>query len=125
MARLDGLITGDVVKEFLGPHTGRNYFSTGAPAVDVQMFGGGSVQMQTNTSYILSGERVSSPSGQVPINFEKIPDPTTWVDLGGVISNGSLVSVAPLAQPNINFIRAIVVAPGDGNVAIATHWDKG
>ncbi len=125
MARLDGLIAGDVVKEFLGPHAGRNYFGVDAPAVDVQMFGAGSVQMQTNTNFTLTGERVSSPSGQVPINFEKIPDPTTWVNIGAVISAGSIVSVAPPAQTDINFIRAIVVVPGDGNVAIATRWSKG
>ncbi len=123
MARLDGLIAGDVVKEFLGPHTGRNYFGADAPAIDVQMFGAGSVQMQVNTSFIFRGERVGSPSGQVPISLEKIPDPATWVNLGAVVAAGAVVSVAPSAQSDINFIRAIVVAPGDGNVAIATHWD--
>ncbi len=75
MARIERLKAGDTVVEMLGAHTDRNYFSTHAPELHVQMFGAGAVQYQTNSVWMFRGERVGNLSGQVPINMEQIPDP--------------------------------------------------
>ncbi len=125
MARIERLKVGDTVVEMLGPHTDRNYFSGHQPELHVQMFGSGSVQYQVNQLWMFRGERSNSPSGQVPINMERVPDPAGWTtDIGGVISAGiPLIPIALTAYTEINFIRAIVVTTGDGYLATATHWD--
>ncbi len=74
------------------------------------------------------GERAANMSGQVPINHEQIPDPgvadVNWVNLGAVITAASgLTVIGVAAQTEINFIRAIIVVPGDGYLTTATHWD--
>ncbi len=126
MARIEKLEVGDTVVEMLGPHTGRNYFSTThVPELHVQMFGAGSVQYQVNVVWMFRGERSNSASNQIPINFERVPDPSgsNWTDIGGVVSPGAIVDITVPAQPEINFIRAIVVTTGDGSLATVTHWD--
>ena len=124
MARIERLKAGDTVVEMLGAHTDRNYFSTHAPELHVQMFGAGAVQYQTNAVWMFRGERVGNLSGQVPINMEQIPNPTSWAPVGPVITAASGLVIIPLvALTEINFIRAIVTVPGDGNLATATHWD--
>lgn len=97
MARIERLKVGNTVVEMLGAHTDRNYFSTHAPELHVQMFGSGSVRYQTNDAYMFRGERFGSP-GQVPINLEQIPD-------GGNEASG--------------FADAVVAGPPAGSVVPA------
>jgi hypothetical protein len=123
MARIEKLKVGDTVVEMLGAHTDRNYFSSHLPELHVQMFGAGSVQYQINEDWMFRGERSNSPSGQVPINMERVPDPAGWGNVGGVIAAGAAVTIILAAYTEINFIRAIIVTTGDGYLATATHWD--
>jgi len=124
MARLETLKAGDTIIEMLGAQTDRNYFSGGPVELHVQLFGSGSVQYQINNAFIFRGERAGSISGQVPINTEKVADPTNWTNVGAVITAASGLTVIPLsALVEPNFIRAIVTVAGDGYLSTATHWD--
>jgi len=124
MARIERLKVGDTVVEMLGAHIDRNYFSSHGPEMHVQMFGPGSVQYQVNALWMFRGERAGNISGQVPINMERVADPSGWADVGAVITAASgEVMIGLIALPEINFIRAIIVTEGDGNLATATHWE--
>ncbi len=124
MARIEKLKVGDTIVEMLGPHTDRNYFSGGVVELHVQLFGAGSVQYQFNEDWMFRGERSGSTSGQVPINMERVPDPTGWTNIGGgliIVGPQVTITLAPFTE--LNFIRAIVVTTGNGYLATATHWD--
>jgi len=132
MARIERLKAGDTVVEMLGAHTDRNYFSTHAPELHVQMFGAGAVQYQTNAVWMFRGERVGNLSGQVPINMEQVPDP--GIELSGfadaLVAGAPAGSVVPaLAANTYDFdvtidggalqTLSIVVAPTDDYATIA------
>jgi hypothetical protein len=124
MAKLLGKIVGQSLVEFLGPITGRNYNVSGAaapvaPRIIIQVFGTGSVQMQQNGSSIIIG----NDGGNV-FTSDTEAAPTTWVALGGVISQASgQVVVNPAVNPNWGAIRAIVAVVGEGRVVVETDWN--
>jgi len=131
MARIERLKAGDTVVEMLGAHTDRNYFSTHAPELHVQMFGAGAVQYQTNAVWMFRGERSGSISNQVPINMEQVQDPGVELSAfaDALVAGAPTGSVMPALTANTyDFnvtidgnaqVLSIVVAPTDTYDAIA------
>lgn len=85
----------DILVEFYGPHTGRNYFESSIPPqLSVQLSGaypGDSVVVEVNTTLEFVGTNNSNAIGSTPVRggkMEPTRDPTDWV---AVSSSGSQV----------------------------------
>jgi hypothetical protein len=85
----------DILVEFYGPHTRRNYFETTIPPqLSVQLFGahtGDSVVVERNTTLEMIGTNNSNAIGSKPVRggkFEPTRTPADWV---AVSSSGSQV----------------------------------
>jgi len=118
--KLLGRKTDDVLIEYVGPDSERNYHSGGATSVEVKVVGTGSVQLQQNSSPILKS---SSPTGPAGFAVDYLPDPTAWANVGGAVSGGAGVNV-PISSTtgSRNFIRAVVAAEGEGTVLLRSLW---
>jgi len=124
MAKLIQKSVGDVLIEYYGPVTGRNYNTSGsaspvAPAIEVQVFGTGSVQVQQNNT------RINKPNaGRHQFTYDSVGDPTAWTNLGPVINVSSgIVSVSPTVDPKFSSIRVILAGTGDGTVTVQSIWN--
>jgi len=124
MAKFIMKSVGDVLVEYYGPITGRNYNTAGsaspvAPAIEVQVFGTGSVQVQQTQTRINK-----SNTGPHQYTYDSIGDPTTWVNLGATIDNTSgIVSLAPTVDPKFSSIRVILASTGEGTVTVQSIWN--
>ncbi len=124
MAKLAGKAVNDLIVEYYGPVTGRNYNTSGAaspvaPAINVVVHGTGAVQLQESQTFKMQGN-----SGTNNFTHDKIADPTTWVNLGTPIDASSgLTSVVPTVDSSFSTIRAIVSTAGDGHVVIQSDWN--
>jgi len=130
-----GKDVGDVLVEFLGPHTGRNYFaSTITPQLSIQVFGADAadeVSVDVNTTQELAGTNNSNAIGSKPVRGAKIRasnDPADWTSLATVTIGDGLVVVPLTAEDFANFIRVRVTVKtdgvlGDGSVEVATQWN--
>ena len=124
MAKLIGKSIGDVITEYYGPVDGRNYNTAGdatpvAPAIDIQVFGTGSVQVQQNNT------RINKPNaGPNQFTYDSVGDPTTWVALGAVVNVSSgIVTVVPTVDSVFSSIRVVLVTTGEGRVIVQSIWN--
>ncbi len=126
----------DILVEFYGPHTGRNYFAvTVAPQLQLQVFGadpGDSVIVEKNTTLEMFGTNNSNAIGSKPVRGGKLRPtraPADWVAVGPAVLVGSgLVIRALPAEDFEHGIRVRVLAKtlgrqGDGSVEVATQWN--
>lgn len=131
MAKLLGLSAGNTVVEFHGPQAGRNYFADGtysvlvAPEVEIQVFGGGSVQFEENSAHIVIGERGTNQSNMGAINTQAEADPASWSAVGGAIdqSSGLVARAVTVGNPDRTWLRVTVVSEGKGWVHIDSKWN--
>lgn len=131
-----GKDVGDVLVQFYGPHTGRNYFETSiAPQLSIQVFGADpadEVEVQVNNTLEFRGTNNSGAIGSKPLRGAKL-EPTLgndadWSTVGSATVGDGLVTVALTAEDFENAIRVIVTTKtngklGDGSVAVATQWN--
>ena len=122
MAKLIGKPVNSQIVEFYGPINGRNYNTSGGtaipPEINVQVFGTGEVQVQQTQTFIMKGN-----AGNNVFTRDKLPDATTWTNLGGTIDQASgLTTVAPTVDNSFSAIRVIVTTEGEGNVVVESHW---
>ena len=126
----------DILVEFYGPQTGRNYFAaTVAPQLSIQVFGADaadSVIVEKNVVLEMIGTNNSGAIGSKPVRGGKLEPsrtPTDWVPVGAAILVGSgLVVRALVAEDFEHGIRVRVVTKtlgreGDGSVELATQWN--
>lgn len=127
---------GDVLVEFYGPHTGRNYFETTVvPQLQIQVFGADpadSVIVEKNTTLEIVGTNNSGAIGSKPVRGGKLRptrEATEWVAVGAavLVSSGLVIRALP-AEDFEHGIRVRVVAKtlgrqGDGSVELATQWN--
>jgi len=125
MTNLTGKAINDTVVEYYGPVTGRNYNTSGsaapvAPAIHLQVRGGGAIQLQETQSFVIKGN-----GGGNVFTHDKLPDGATWVNLGPVITSGNpIVTVNPTVGSYFSAIRAVVVTPSDtGHAVIQSDWN--
>jgi len=126
MTKFIGKKAGDVLVEYYGPIDGRNYNTAGdatpvAPAIDVQVFGTGSVQVQQNNVRFNQGN-----AGLNQFTYDSIGDLTSWVNLGPVIdSTSGIVTVVPTVDPKFSSIRVnlVTTGTGDGKVIVQSIWN--
>jgi hypothetical protein len=85
----------DILVEFYGPHTGRNYFEAAIlPQLSVQLFGaypGDSVVVEKNTTLEMIGTNNSNAIGSKPVRGGKLEPTRTPADWVAVSSSGSQV----------------------------------
>ena len=126
----------DILVEFYGPHTGRNYFEvTVAPQLSIQVFGADaldSVVVEKNVVLELAGTNNSNAIGSKPVRGSKLKPTRTatdWVAVGApvLISSGLVIKALP-AEDFEHGIRVRVLVKtlgrqGDGSVAVATQWN--
>ena len=123
MAKLTGKAVSDQIVEYYGPITGRNYNTAGAAApaaaaINIQVTGTGSIQLQETQTFKIRGN-----AGLNNFTNDKVPDETTWVNLGPVIDAAAgLTTVSPAVDPSFSCIRAIVAVSGEGRVIIQSDW---
>jgi hypothetical protein len=126
----------DILIEFYGPHTGRNYFEdTVAPQLQIQVFGadaGDSVIVEKNIVLEMIGTNNSGAIGSKPVRGGKLEPtrtPGDWAAVGAAILVGSGLVVRALAAEDFEHgIRVRVVTKtlgrlGDGSVELATQWN--
>ena len=126
----------DILVEFYGPHTGRNYFeSTIAPQLSIQIFGADAadaVVVEKNTTLEMIGTNNSNAIGSTPVRGGKLEPtrtPANWVPIGGAVLIGSgLVVKALPAEDFEHGIRVRITVKtngrqGDGGVEVATQWN--
>ena len=126
----------DILVEFYGPHTGRNYFeATIAPQLSIQLFGADAldaVVVEKNVVLEIIGTNNSNAIGSTPVRGGKLEPtrtPANWLPLGAPILIGSgLVVVALPAEDFEHGIRVRVSVKtdgrlGDGSVELATQWN--
>ncbi len=125
----------DILVEFHGPHTGRNYFETTvAPQLSIQVFGADpadAVEVQVNTILEMAGTNNSGAIGSKPVRGGKLKatrTPGDWSTEATVTVGDGLI-IVPLAPEDFaNSVRVIVTAKtlgrqGDGSVEVATQWN--
>lgn len=126
----------DILVEFYGPHTGRNYFETTVvPQLQIQVFGadaGDSVIVEKNVVLEIFGTNNSNAIGSKPLRGGKLRPtrtPGDWVAVGAavLVSSGLVIRVLP-AEDFEHGIRVRVVTKtlgrqGDGSVELATQWN--
>ena len=126
----------DILVEFYGPHTGRNYFeATVAPQLSIQVFGADAldaVVVEKNTTLEIIGTNNSNAIGSTPVRGGKLEPtrtPANWVPIGGAVLIGSgLVVKALTAEDFEHGIRVRVTVKtngrqGNGGVEVATQWN--
>ncbi len=127
---------GDVLVEFYGPHTGRNYFAdTVAPQLRIQVFGADpldAVIVERNTTLEIVGTNNSGAIGSKPVRGGKLR-PTRaaaqWVAVGAAVTVGSGLTIKALPAEDFEHgIRVRVTVKtlgrqGDGGVEVATQWN--
>ena len=126
----------DILVEFYGPHTGRNYFEvTVAPQLQIQVFGADSadsVIVEKNVLLEMIGTNNSNAIGSKPVRGGKLEPsrtPGDWTPVGAAISIGSGLVVRALAAEDFKHgIRVRIVSKtlgrqGDGSVEVATQWN--
>ena len=126
----------DILVEFYGPHTGRNYFeSTVVPQLSIQVFGADAldaVVVEKNTTLEMIGTNNSNAIGSTPVRGGKLEPtrtPANWVPIGGAVLIGSgLVVKALTAEDFEHGIRVRVTVKtngrqGNGGVEVATQWN--
>lgn len=124
MPKLLGKSVNDKLVEYLGPITGRNYNTSGSaapdtPEVTVVVVGTGAVQVQQTQTPLYRGN-----SGTNVFTEYRVPDETTWVNLGGPINAASgPTTVNPTVDSTYSAIRVIVTTAGEGRVTIQSDWE--
>jgi len=126
----------DILIEFYGPHTGRNYFETTvSPQLQLQVFGADpadSVIVERNTTLIMFGTNNSNAIGSTPVRGGKLEPsrvPADWVAVGAAVTVGDgLVTRALPAEDFEHGVRVRVVTKTDGrlgagSVTVATQWN--
>jgi hypothetical protein len=126
----------DILVEFYGPHTGRNYFEiTVAPQLSLQLFGADaadSVIVEKNVVLEMIGTNNSNAIGSTPVRGGKLEPtrtPTDWIAVGAavLVGDGLVVRALP-AESFEHGIRVRIVAKtlgrqGNGGVEVATQWN--
>lgn len=129
----------DILVEFYGPHTGRNYFEvTVVPQLQIQVFGADpldEVTVEKNVTLEIRGTNNSGAIGSKPVRGGKLVPtrtPTAWTPIGGASSTPTvadgLVTIALPAEDFAHGIRVRVSVKtlgraGDGSVEVATQWN--
>lgn len=126
----------DILVEFYGPHTGRNYFETTvAPQLQIQVFGADaadSVIVEKNVTLEMIGTNNSGAIGSTPVRGGKLEPtrtPANWVAVGAAVLVGSgLVVKALPAEDFEHGIRVRISVKtngrqGAGSVELATQWN--
>lgn len=104
-------------------------FVGGAFQVTSATTGGSSVIVAAGTAGSTGGDLFAAITAQAVGNpAVTFPAPTAgtgnWIPVGAPITAAlGLTIISLTALPEINFIRAIVLTEGDGNLATATHWE--
>ena len=125
----------DVLVEFYGPHTGRNYFSTVAPQLSIQVSGANpldSVIVEKNTTLALMGTNNSNAIGSTPVRGGKLlptRESGDWTPIGAaeLVGDGLQIRALP-AESFEHGIRVRVIVKtdgtqGNGGVDVATQWN--
>lgn len=126
----------DILVEFYGPHTGRNYFETTVvPQLSIQVFGADAldaVVVEKNITLEMIGTNNSNAIGSTPVRGGKLEPtrtPADWVPVGAAVLVGSgLVIKALPAEDFEHGIRVRVSVKtngrqGNGGVEVATQWN--
>lgn len=125
----------DILVEFYGPHTGRNYFeATVAPQLSIQVFGADAadeVTIEKNVVLEMIGTNNSNAIGSKPVRGGKLEPtrtPGDWAPLGTALIGSGLVVIALPAEDFEHGIRVRVTVKtdgrlGDGSVELATQWN--
>lgn len=136
--KLHGKKVDDILTEFWGPHSGRNYFVLAGAAVPpqlrVQVFAanaGTNIIVEENTNLEFVGTNNSNAIGSTPVRGPKLVPtrtPGDWVTLGGGaldVSDGlTTITLTARADPYAIRVRvAAVTHPENGSVAVATEWN--
>lgn len=134
--KLLGKDVDDILVEFYGPHTGRNYFETTViPQLSIQVHGANaldSVIVEKNTTLQMIGTNNSNAIGSTPVRGSKLEPtrvPTDWVAVGAPVLVGSGLQIRALPAEDFEHgIRVRVVVKtdgrlGDGSVSVATQWN--
>jgi hypothetical protein len=133
--RLLGKDVDDILVEFYGPHTGRNYFETSVvPQLSIQVFGADAadeVTVEKNDTLEIIGTNNSGAIGSKPVRGGKLEPtrtPGDWAPLGTAeVGDGLVVIVLP-AEDFEHGIRVRITVKtngrqGDGGVEVATQWN--
>ena len=131
-----GKTVDDVLVEFYGPHTGRNYFETTiAPQLQIQVHGADpadAVIVEKNVTLEMVGTNNSNALGSAPVRGGKLlpsREAGDWVAVGAAITVGDgLVTRALPAEDFEHGIRVRIDVKtdgrlGDGSVSVATQWN--
>jgi len=124
MARLYTHKVGDVLVEFYGPVTGRNYNVSGsatpvAPVLEVEVIGNGGVQVYQSTTPVFS-----APNQINAVMFETDADPASWTALGTPITSASgKVSLTPPIGTTFSALRVVLTTLGDGKLIVNPIWN--
>jgi hypothetical protein len=125
----------DILVEFYGPQTGRNYFETTiVPQLSIQVFGADAldeVTVEKNTTLEVIGTNNSGAIGSKPVRGGKLEptrDPGDWGALDTAVVGDGLVVVSLPAEDFKHGIRVRVTEKtngrqGDGSVEVATQWN--
>jgi hypothetical protein len=127
----------DILVEFYGPHSRRNYFE-GPPApvvpqLSIQVFGADpldEVTIEKNTTLEIIGTNNSNAIGSKPVRGGKLEPtrtPADWVALGTAAVGDGLVVIALPVEDQKHGIRVRVTTKtlgrlGDGGVEVVTQW---
>ncbi len=125
----------DILVEFYGPQTGRNYFETTVvPQLSIQVFGadaGDEVIVEKNTVLEMIGTNNSNAIGSKPVRGGKLEPsrtPGDWNAIGAAVLVGDGLVVRSLPAEDFKHgIRVRIAVKtngrvGDGSVEVATQW---
>jgi hypothetical protein len=133
--KLLGRNVDDVLIEFYGPHTGRNYFETTvAPQLSVLLSSatpGDTIVIEKNTTLEMVGTNNSNAIGSTPVRGGKLMPtrtPGDWATLATIVAGDPLTVVALLAEDFEHGIRVRITVKslgvlGPGGVEVATQWN--
>lgn len=134
--KLLGKDVNDILVEFYGPHTGRNYFeATVAPQLSIQVHGANpldSVIVEKNVVLEMIGTNNSNAIGSTPVRGGKLEPTrvaTDWIAVGAPVLVGSGLQIRALPAESFEHgirIRVVVKTDGtlgDGSVSVATQWN--
>lgn len=125
----------DILVEFYGPHTGKNYFETTiVPQLSIQVFGADAadeVTVEKNTVLEMIGTNNSNAVGSKPVRGGKLEPtrtPGDWAALDTAVVGDGLVVVSLPAEDFEHGIRVRITVKtlgrqGDGSVELATQWN--
>lgn len=124
MFKLDGRAVNDVLVEWIGPVTGRNYnvaqAATPAPAlVHIKVWGSGAVKLQHNNTFVFK-----APGGDQNLHrLDKVPAETGWADDGAVVNEAAGYQTRTITvDPATLYLRVIVTTAGTGRVEVKSNW---